>query len=202
MEPGLQLCPRVSPALSTLYRDMEAQLQHMEARLHVPEVPSRLSPEMRALDMASVLHYSRASGTQSSGTDSKAEQVKQGLGKFTFSVPDGHPQAGEKMEKPFEYSIVETADEASKVIAEKNWNVVSMVNDTLKANARSNAYQAALLPYRPSEVSAADIQERMVRDFIRLGVPEAAARAQVAALTANAGKVAETVTDTTEPATV
>jgi hypothetical protein len=119
--------------------------------------------------------------------------VKQGLGKFTFSVPDGHPQAGEKMEKPFEYSVCETEAEAQAIIAEKKWNIVSMVNDVLKANARSNAYQAALLPYRPSEVSAADIQERMVRDFIRLGVPEAAARAQVAALTANTGK-----TDTTE----
>lgn len=128
--------------------------------------------------------------------------MKQGLGKFTFSIPEGHPQAGEKLEKPFEYSIVETPEEAQKVIEDKKWNVVAMVNDTLKANARSNAYQAALLPYRPSEVSAADIQERMVRDFIRLGVPEAAARAQVQALTANAGKSAETDTDATEPATV
>ena len=126
--------------------------------------------------------------------------MKQGLGKFTFSIPDGHPQAGEKLEKPFNFDICETPEEANKVIADKKWNVVSMVNDTLKANARSNAYQAALLPYRPSEVSAADIQERMVRDFIRLGVPEAAARAQVAALTANAGKAAETSEDTTEAA--
>ncbi len=131
--------------------------------------------------------------------------MKQGLGKFTFSVPDGHPQAGEKLEKPFNYDVCENDTEANKVIADKKWNIVSMVNDTLKANARSNAYQAALLPYRPSEVSAADIQERMVRDFIRLGVPEAAARAQVAALTANAGKTADTTeaTDTDEtPATV
>lgn len=124
--------------------------------------------------------------------------MKQGLGKFTFSIPEGHPQAGEKLEKPFEYQVCETEAEAQSVIADKKWNVVSMVNDVLKANARSNAYQAALLPYRPSEVSAADIQERMVRDFIRLGVPEAAARAQVAALTANAGNTAAASADSSE----
>jgi len=130
--------------------------------------------------------------------------VKQGLGKFTFSIPDGHPQAGEKLEKPFEYQVCETEAEATGVIAEKKWNVTAMVNDTLKANARSNAYQAALLPYRPSEVSPADIAERMVRDFIRLGVPEAAARAQVSALTANIGNTAKDVvdTDTGAPSTV
>lgn len=132
--------------------------------------------------------------------------MKSGLGKFTFSIPEGHPQAGEKMEKPFTYDVCENEAEATSVIATKKWNITSMVNDTLKANARSNAYQAALLPYRPSEVSAADIQERMVRDFIRLGVPEAAARAQVAALTANAGTPAATetpdATDATDPATV
>lgn len=123
--------------------------------------------------------------------------MKQGLGKFTFSIPDGHPQAGEKLEKPFEYQVCETEAEAQSVIADKKWNVTAMVNDQLKSNARSNAYQAALLPYRPSEVSAEDIKERMVRDFIRLGVPEAAARAQVDALTANAGTAADA-----EPATV
>ena len=110
--------------------------------------------------------------------------MKNGLGKFTFSVPDGHPQAGEKMEKPFEYQVCETDAEAQKVIADKKWNIVSMVNDVLKANARSNAYQAALLPYRPSEVSPEDIKERMIRDYIRLGIPEDTARKQVEALLA------------------
>lgn len=108
--------------------------------------------------------------------------MKSGLGKFTFAIPEGHPQAGDKVEKPFEYQICETDAEATAVITEKKWSVVGMVNDVLKANARSNAYQAALLPYRPSEVSPEDIKERMVRDYIRLGVPEAAARAQVDAL--------------------
>lgn len=104
------------------------------------------------------------------------------VGKFSFAVPEGHAQAGEKIEKTFDYQECVTLEEAEKVIADKKWNVVAMVNDNLKASARSNAYQAALLPYRPSEVSPEEIQERMVRDYIRLGVSEEVARKQVAAL--------------------
>jgi hypothetical protein len=106
------------------------------------------------------------------------------VGKFSFAIPDGHAQAGEKVEKTFDYKVCNTLEEASAVIEEKKWNVVSMVNDVLKANARSNAYQAALLPYRPSEVSPEEIKERMVRDYIRLGIPEDTARKQVEALLA------------------
>ena len=109
-------------------------------------------------------------------------QVK--IGKFSFAIPEGHPQAGEKIEKSFDYQVCETEAEASTVITDKKWSVVGMVNDNLKANARSNAYQAALLPYRPSEVSPEDIKERMVRDYIRLGVAEDVARKQVEALLA------------------
>lgn len=104
------------------------------------------------------------------------------VGKFTFKVPEGHPEAGKKIEKSFEYSETETNDEATSVMADKKWSLKEMVDETLKANARSNAYQAALLPYRPSEVSPEDIKERMIRDYIRLGVPEDAARKQVEGL--------------------
>lgn len=103
-------------------------------------------------------------------------------GKFTFAIPDGHPQAGEKVEKTFDYRQCDNDTEAQTILDEKKWSLSGLVNENLKANARSNAYQAALLPYRPSEVSQEDIKERMVRDYIRLGVPEAAARAQVEAL--------------------
>lgn len=103
-------------------------------------------------------------------------------GKFSFAIPEGHAQAGDKVEKTFEYLECQTTEEAEKVIADKKWNVVTMVNDNLKANARSSSYQAALLPYRPSEVSPEEIQERMVRDYIRLGISESVAREQVAAL--------------------
>lgn len=106
------------------------------------------------------------------------------VGKFTFKVPEGHPQAGEKIEKAFEYQETENEAEATKVLTDKKWNLKSMVDETLKANARSNAYQAALLPYRPSEVSPEEIKERMVRDYIRLGIAEDVARKQVDALLA------------------
>jgi hypothetical protein len=107
------------------------------------------------------------------------------IGKFTFAIPEGHPQAGEKIEKSFEYQVCDSEGEANTVITDKKWSVTALVNDNLKANARSNAYQAALLPYRPSEVSPEDIKERMVRDYIRLGVSEDAARKQVESMLAN-----------------
>lgn len=113
--------------------------------------------------------------------------MKSLVGKFSFAIPEGHAQAGEKIEKAFDYKQVENESEAQAVIAEKKWSVVNMVNDVLKANARSNAYQAALLPYRPSEVTPEEIKERMVRDYIRLGIPEETARKQVEALLAASG---------------
>jgi len=106
------------------------------------------------------------------------------VGKFSFAIPEGHPQAGEKVEKTFEHKVCDNESEALEVITEKKWSIVALVNDNLKANARSNAYQAALLPYRPSEVSPEEIQERMVRDYIRLGIPEEMARKQVQSLIA------------------
>src|SRR5438876_6916511 len=105
-------------------------------------------------------------------------------GKFTFAIPESHPQAGEKIEKTFDYKLVDNETEALEVIKEKKWSIVALVNDSLKANARSNAYQAALLPYRPSEVAPEDIKERMVRDYIRMGIPEDTARKQIDALLA------------------
>ena len=110
------------------------------------------------------------------------------IGAFKFAVPEGHPQAGEKVEKPFEYQVCESEQEAQAVLTDKKWSILEMVNDVLRANARSNAYQAALLPYRPSEVSPEDIKERMIRDYIRLGIPEETARKQVEALLAATAK--------------
>ena len=106
------------------------------------------------------------------------------VGKFTFAIPEGHPEAGTKVEKPFEYKVCETDAEAQTVLVEKKWSFLDMLNDTLKANARSNAYQAALLPYRPSEVSQEDIRERIIRDFIRAGLSEDMARKQVESMLA------------------
>lgn len=64
---------------------------------------------------------------------------------------------------------------ALTTLVERDWNLTAIVNDKLKAGARSNAYQNALMPYRPSEVSQADIRARMIRDLIRSKVPEALA---------------------------
>ena len=102
-------------------------------------------------------------------------------GEFTFAIPEGHPQAGEKVKKTFDYRQCENDSEAQEVVTEKKWSLQTMVNDNLKGAARSNAYQAALLPYRPSEVTPEEIQERMVRDYIRIGFTEEAARAEVTA---------------------
>lgn len=110
--------------------------------------------------------------------------MKSLAGKFSFAIPEGHAQAGDKIEKAFEYPQVENDAEANKVLVDKKISLVEIVNDKLKANARSNAYQAALLPYRPSEVTPEEIKERMVRDYIRLGIPEDTARKQVEALLA------------------
>jgi hypothetical protein len=98
------------------------------------------------------------------------------VGKFTFTVPEGHPSEGEKVEKGFSFQVCQNEDEAKEVMEKRKLNITSMVNDNLKKLARSNAYQAAMLPYKPSEVSPEDIQERMVRDWIRMGKTEAQAR--------------------------
>lgn len=103
------------------------------------------------------------------------------VGKFTFAIPEGHAEAGTKVEKAFEYQNCDTLEEAETILSERKLSIVDMVNDKLKANARSNSYQAALLPYRPSEVSQDDIVERMVRDYIRLGKSEDTARKLVKA---------------------
>lgn len=115
--------------------------------------------------------------------------MKQLAAKFSFKVPDTHPEAGKKVEKSFDYQECETQQEAEKVMADKEWKLVDMVNEALKANARSNAYQSALLPYKPSEVSPEDIKERMIRDYIRLNIPEDVARKQVEALLAASANV-------------
>lgn len=87
-----------------------------------------------------------------------------------------HAEAGREIEKSFEYSECETDEEAAKVLADRKLSVRNMVNKELKSNARANAYQAALLPYKQSDVPLEDIRERTIRDFIRMGLSEQDAR--------------------------
>jgi len=111
--------------------------------------------------------------------------MKSLVGKFTFTVPEGHAEAGKEIEKPFEYQAAETEQEAVDFLqANKKLSVLSLVNDWLKKNGRSNSYQAATLVYRPSEVPVEDIYERMRRDAIRTGMSEEQANAFIESLKA------------------
>jgi hypothetical protein len=101
--------------------------------------------------------------------------AKELVGKFSFTVPEGHAEAGKEIEKPFTFVQIDTDEEAAKILADKKLSVKELVNDWLKKNARSNAYQSATLVYRPSEVPVDDIYERMRRDAIRTGMSEEAA---------------------------
>ncbi|MEM3038641.1 MAG: hypothetical protein QXE45_04520 [Thermoplasmata archaeon] len=103
-------------------------------------------------------------------------------GSFSFSVPEPHPDAGQRLTKTFTYDQVESDSEAIDVIKAKGWSLTELVNDKLKSAARANAYQNALAPYRPSEVPPDQIRERVIRDLIRVGVPEDVARRQVEGL--------------------
>lgn len=105
---------------------------------------------------------------------------------FSFTVPEDstHADAGKELEKEFEYVETLSSDAAQKVVTDKKWNLQEMVNKALKGNARAGSYQNALAVYKPSEVSVDDIKLRMVRDFIRLGLSEEVAKAQVESILA------------------
>jgi len=116
--------------------------------------------------------------------------MKDLTGKFTMTVPadSTHQDAGKKLEKTFEYQEVETVEEANAIAESKGWTLLSFVNESLKANAKASTYQNALAVYKPSEVTPDEIKARMVRDFIRLGLSEDVAKAQVdSILAANNG---------------
>lgn len=116
--------------------------------------------------------------------------MKDLTGKYTMTVPEDstHQDAGKKLSKEFDYRECETVDEAEKIASEKGWSLLTFVNDALKQNSKAASYQNALAVYKPSEVSTDEIKARMVRDFIRLGLSEDVAKAQVESiLTANNG---------------
>ena len=98
--------------------------------------------------------------------------------------PEQAAMAGKKYEKSFSFGQVETDEQANGVCTVKDWSLQDFVNEALKSAARSTTYQGELALYKVSEVSATDIQERMIRDYIRLGVKPEIARAQVESLLA------------------
>lgn len=111
-------------------------------------------------------------------------------GKYTMTVPTDstHPDAGKKLPKEYDYQQCESVEEAEKTAADKGWSLLGFVNEKLQALAKASAYQNALAVYKPSEATPDEIKSRMVRDFIRLGLSEEVAKAQVESiLSANNG---------------
>lgn len=100
---------------------------------------------------------------------------------FSYKVPKGHADEGKEYEKAFSYPICETNDDVEKVLEGKGWSVLQMVNDALKANARSNAYQLALAAYKTTRTPE-QLREDIIRDMVRGGINPEVARKQVEAL--------------------
>lgn len=113
--------------------------------------------------------------------------MKDMVGTYKFKVPatSGHPDAGKKFEKSYDFQQCESVEEAEKVAAEKGWTLLEFVNDKLDSLGYSASYQNTLAIYKPSDVTPEEIKARMVRDFIRLGLTEEVAKAQVESILAS-----------------
>ena len=111
------------------------------------------------------------------GSESGRETPMQKItAEFTYKVPATHPDAGTQFKSTFEHDKCENETEALATIKTKEWSILDLVNEVLKRNARSNATQNALLPYKTTTVPPEEIKERMIRDFIRMGKSESVAR--------------------------
>lgn len=102
--------------------------------------------------------------------------------KMKFKIPESstHPDAGKTLEGvEYEYQQCETAEEAGKVAEEKGWTLLDFVNDALKDNARQGKYSSQLAMYAPTEMDQDTIRKNLIRNFIRAGLSEAQAVAQV-----------------------
>ena len=99
---------------------------------------------------------------------------------FDYKVPADSPVESERgkevKDNAFSFRQIKTAEDANAVIEAKGWDLVEMVNKILKANARSNAYQAALAPHKVSDVDPEKVFESTVRNMVRQGIPESMAR--------------------------
>lgn len=116
------------------------------------------------------------------GEDNQSVTLAEHKDTFSFKVPNDSPvesERGKSSDRDFTYGQAADEETAQLVAEIKGWTLLGFVNDALKAASRSNSYQAALAPHKPSKVSDEDIVERMVRDYIRLGIPEDIARKQV-----------------------
>lgn len=105
------------------------------------------------------------------------------VGKFSFKVPEGHPEAGKKIEKAFEYDVPENDEDTQSIMESKKWSLTDMVADATKANARASAYQKAVAAYQPVE-DPDKVRDLLIKNYIRMGVSEEIATKQVDALLA------------------
>jgi len=106
------------------------------------------------------------------------DSIERGTDKFGYKVPKGHADEGKEFEKAFTYPVCETDEEVDTVLEGKGWDLKSMVNDALKANARSNAYQLALAVYKTTRTPEA-LRTDIIKDLVRLGFSEEVAAQQV-----------------------
>jgi hypothetical protein len=104
---------------------------------------------------------------------------------LTFTVPKNTQlegaTAGDEEEFKFNYRIVEDEAQANKVIAEKEWDLVELVNRKLKADARAAVYQRELNKHKPITTTKTPEQLRasLVRMYMAAGVSREVAIAQV-----------------------
>lgn len=106
------------------------------------------------------------------------DSIERGSDKFGYKIPAGHQDEGKQIEKVFTYPICETDEEVNRVLDGKGWNVKEMVNDALKAQYRSNAYQLALAAYKTTRTPE-QLRADIIKDLVRMGFSEEVATAQV-----------------------
>lgn len=91
----------------------------------------------------------------------------------------------EKHKVPFNYGQAESEDEALKVCEVKGWSLLEFVNERLRDNAKSYAYQRFMAKHKPSKLSDEQMVNRMITTAIQMGIPEDKARAHVESLLAS-----------------
>ncbi len=104
--------------------------------------------------------------------------------KYSFTVPEGHEQAGLKVVKQFDFEVCQSPEAAQHMLDTREWDIVELVNDKLKRNARSTSYQKSTLPYKPNDRTPEQQRDRAIRAMIAAGLSEDVATAQFDALIA------------------
>lgn len=101
--------------------------------------------------------------------------------KFKIPANSEHPDAGKTLEGiVYEFEQCETAEEAQKLAEEKGWSLLDFVNETLQNTARQGKYQNQLALYMPKkELDPAALRATLIRTYIKAGLSEAVATAQV-----------------------